>query len=151
MKFKYGKYTPSPLDDLDMDELLSKLSDLLLSSGFQDPYFSGSDDERSLQALYDAILEALLSGGVLPDDTLQQLLGEQADDGARERLEQLIQQIIERMQESGFITEPRGAPVGAGRAGRSRRYQYPLRGHRQGAGLPRLPRAAGPAGISRKE
>ena len=33
-----------------------------------------------MQALYDAILEALLSGGVLPDDTLQQLLGEHGDD-----------------------------------------------------------------------
>ena len=103
MKFKYGKYTPNPVDDLDMDELMSKLSDLLLSSGFQDPYFSGDEDERSMQALYDAVLEALLSGGVLPDETLQQLLGDQADDGARARLEQLIQQIIERMQDSGFI------------------------------------------------
>ena len=104
MRYKYGKYTPSPLDDLDMDELMSKLSDLLLSSGFRDPYFSGDDDERSMQALYDAILEALLSGGVLPDDTLQQLLGDEADQDARQRLEQLIQQIIERMQESGYIT-----------------------------------------------
>jgi Ca-activated chloride channel homolog len=86
-----------------MDELMSKLSDLLLSSGFQDPYFSGDEDERSMQALYDAVLEALLSGGVLPDETLQQLLGDQADDEARARLEQLIQQIIERMQDGGFI------------------------------------------------
>jgi len=106
MRFKYGKYTPSPLDDLDMDELMSKLSDLLLSSGFNDPYFSGSEDERSMQALYDAILEALLSGGVLPEDTLKQLLGDQADGEAQQRLEQLIQQIMERMQENGYITSP---------------------------------------------
>jgi Ca-activated chloride channel family protein len=106
MRFKYGKYTPSPLDDLDMDELMSKLSDLLLSSGFNDPYFSGSEDERSMQALYDAILEALLSGGVLPEDTLKQLLGDQADAEAQQRLEQLIQQIMERMQENGYITSP---------------------------------------------
>src|SRR5262245_9576166 len=104
MRFKYGKYTPSPLDDLDMDELMSKLSDLLLSSGFNDPYFSGSEDERSMQALYDAILEALLSGGVLPEETLKQLLGDQADAEAQQRLEQLIQQIRERMQENGYIT-----------------------------------------------
>ena len=104
MRFKYGKYTPSPLNDLDMDELMSKLSDLLLSSGFNDPYFSGSEDERSMQALYDAILEALLSGGVLPEDTLKQLLGDQADAEAQQRLEQLIQQIMERMQENGYIT-----------------------------------------------
>ncbi len=87
-----------------MDELMSKLSDLLLSSGFNDPYFSGSEDERSMQALYDAILEALLSGGVLPEDTLKQLLGDQADAEAQQRLEQLIQQIMERMQENGYIT-----------------------------------------------
>jgi Ca-activated chloride channel homolog len=104
MRFKYGKYTPSPLDDLDMDELMSKLSDLLLSSGFNDPYFSGSEDERSMQALYDAILEALLRGGVLPEETLKQLLGDQADGEAQQRLEQLIQQIMERMQENGYIT-----------------------------------------------
>ena len=104
MRFKYGKFTPSPLDDLDMDELMSKLSDLLLSSGFADPYFSGSEDERSMQALYDAILEALLSGGVLPESTLNQLLGDQPDPEAQQRLEQLIQQIIERMQENGYIT-----------------------------------------------
>src|SRR5690606_28558365 len=74
MRYKYGKYIPDLLDDLDMDELMSRLSDLLLSSGFNDPYFSGSDDDRSMQALYDAILEALLSGGVLPDEALNQLL-----------------------------------------------------------------------------
>ena len=122
MKFKYGKYTPNPLDDVDMDELMSKLSDLLLSSGFADPYFSGSEDERSMQALYDAILEALLGGGVLPEETLNQLLGDQADEDAGRRLEELIRQIMERMQESGYITpapdpqasQARGTEAGPG-------------------------------------
>ena len=104
MKYRYGKFIPDPLDELDMDELMSKLSDLLLASGFGDPYFSGSDDERSMQALYDAILDALLSGGVLPEETLQQLLGDDRDEQAKQRLEQLIQQIVERMQESGYVT-----------------------------------------------
>jgi Ca-activated chloride channel homolog len=104
MKYRYGRFTGDLLDDLDLEELVSKLSDLLLSSGFRDPYFDGTDEERSMQALYDAILEALLSGGVLPDETLNQLLGDQADEGARERIEQLVQQIIERMQESGYIS-----------------------------------------------
>jgi Ca-activated chloride channel homolog len=103
MRFKYTKYVPSPLDDLDIDELMSRLSDLLLASGFDDPYFTGSEDDRSMQALHDAILEALMNGGVLPDDTLEQLLGEGSPDDARERLEQLIQQVMERMQEEGYI------------------------------------------------
>jgi len=120
MRYKYGKYVPDLLDELDMDELMSRLSDLLLSSGFNDPYFTGSDDDRTMQALYDAILEALLSGGVLPDETLNQLLGEDADEGSKERLEQLIRQIIERMQESGYIT-PAPDPQAA-RAERERGY-----------------------------
>jgi Ca-activated chloride channel homolog len=103
MRFKYTKYVPSPLDDLDIDELMSRLSDLLLASGFDDPYFTGSEDDRSMQALHDAILEALMNGGVLPDDTLEQLLGDGSPDDARERLEQLIQQVMERMQQEGYI------------------------------------------------
>jgi Ca-activated chloride channel family protein len=103
MKYRYGKFVPDLMDDLDMDELMSKLSDLLLSSGFNDPYFQGSDEDRSMQALYDAILDALLSGGVLPEETLQQLLGEHGDPDAQRRIEEFIKQIIERMQESGFV------------------------------------------------
>jgi Ca-activated chloride channel family protein len=104
MKYLYGKFIPDPMDDLDMDELMSKLSDLLLASGFNDPYFQGGEEDRSVQALYDAILEALLSGGVLPEETLQNLLGEQADAESGQRLEQFIRQIIDRMQESGFVS-----------------------------------------------
>jgi Ca-activated chloride channel family protein len=104
MKYRYGKFVPDLLDELDMDELMSKLSDLLLASGFRDPYFSGTDDERTMQALYDAILDALLTGGVLPDDRLQQLLGDDGDESSKQRLEELIKQIIERMQESGYVT-----------------------------------------------
>ena len=118
MKYRYGKFVPDLLDGLDMDELMSKLSDLLMASGFGDPYFSGDDDDRSMQALYDAVLEALLSGGVLPDETLQQVLGDDDSEQARQRLEQLIQQIIEQMQESGYIAPaPDLAPEQARRAG----------------------------------
>lgn len=103
MRFKYTKYVPSPLDDLDMESLMSKLSDLLLASGFSDPYFTGSEDDRAIQALHDAILEALMSGGVLPDETLDRLLGDEASEEARRRLDELVQQIVERMQEEGYI------------------------------------------------
>jgi Ca-activated chloride channel homolog len=83
MKYRYGKFIPDLLDELDMDELMSKVSDLLMSSGFRDPYFHGDDDDRSMQALYDAILEALLSGDVLPDERLRELLGDDADEESR--------------------------------------------------------------------
>jgi Ca-activated chloride channel family protein len=109
MKYRYTKYTGDLLDDIDLEDLVSKLSDMLLSSGFRSPWGdpSGGDEDRSMQSLHDAILEALFSGGVLSEDALQQLLGEPADgdqEAARQQLEDLIQQIIDRMMEQGFIT-----------------------------------------------
>src|SRR5213083_1901942 len=108
MKYRYTKFTGDELDDLDLEDLVSKLSDLLLSSGFGNPY-AMDDEERTMQALHDAILDALFNGGVLPEETIERLLGDPADGDqadARSKLEDLIQQIIERMTEQGYITAP---------------------------------------------
>jgi Ca-activated chloride channel family protein len=110
MKFRYTKFTGDLLDEIDMEDLVSKLSDLLLSSGFNNPWGNplDSEEDRTLEALHDAILEALFTGGVLSDEALQKLLGEPADgdqEAARQQLEDLIQQIIERMMEQGFLTQ----------------------------------------------
>jgi Ca-activated chloride channel family protein len=108
MKYRYKKYDGDLLDEIDLEDLVSKLSDLLLSSGFSNPWGpQDGDEDRTMQALHDAILEALFSGGVLSDEALQKLLGDPADgdqEQARQQLEQLIQQIIERMMEQGFVT-----------------------------------------------
>jgi Ca-activated chloride channel family protein len=82
---------------------------MLLSSGFTNPWGDPSEDneDRTMQALHDAILEALFSGGVLSEEALQKLLGEPADgdqEAARQQLEDLVEQIIERMLDLGFIT-----------------------------------------------
>ncbi|HZR22717.1 MAG TPA: VWA domain-containing protein [Vicinamibacterales bacterium] len=108
MKYRYTKYTGDELDDLDLEDLVAKLSDLLLASGFGNPY--GTDEEeRTMQALHDAILDALFNGGVLPEETIEKLLGDPADgdqSDARSKLEELIQQIIERMAQEGYISTP---------------------------------------------
>ena len=110
MRYKYSKYTGDPLDDLDLDDLIEKLSDLFLSSGFHSPFnsmYGDSEDDRSMQALHDAIMDALFNGGVLPEETLERLMGDPADADqadARSKLEKLIQDIIDRMMEEGFIT-----------------------------------------------
>jgi Ca-activated chloride channel family protein len=112
LKYRYTKYTGNLLDEIDLEDLVSKLSELLLASGFNNPWGNplDNDEDRTMQALHDAILEALFSGGVLSEEALQKLLGEPADgdqEAARQQLEDLIQQIIERMMEQGFVT---GAP-----------------------------------------
>ena len=79
MKYRYSKFTGDDLDEIDLEELLSKLSDLLLGSGFESPYgFPYDDDDEpghSRQSLHDAIMEAILNGGMLSDETLERLLG----------------------------------------------------------------------------
>jgi len=108
VKYRYSRFTGDDLDDLDLEDLVAKLSDLLLSSGFGNPY-APDEDDRTLQALHDAILDALFNGGVLPEETIERLLGDPADadqGDARSKLEELIQQIIERMAQQGYISTP---------------------------------------------
>jgi Ca-activated chloride channel family protein len=110
VKYKYSKYVGDPLDDLDLEDLIEKLSDLLLSSGFHSPFgsmYGESEDDRTMQALHDAIMDALFNGGVLPEETLERLMGDPADADqadARSKLEKLIQDIIDRMMQEGFIS-----------------------------------------------
>src|SRR5689334_28619 len=110
MRYRYSKFTGEDLDELDLEELLSKLSDMLLGSGFDNPYGVPSDGEdgHSWQSLHDAIMEAILNGGLLSDETLERLLGENWRDAedAEQRLDELIEKIIEKLQAQGYLTGP---------------------------------------------
>jgi Ca-activated chloride channel family protein len=110
VKYRYSKFTGDDLDEIDLEELLSKLSDLLLGSGFDSPYGLPYDDDgepgHSRQSLHDAIMEAILNGGMLSEETLERLLGKDwrdADD-ADERLDALIDKIIEKLQSQGYLS-----------------------------------------------
>jgi len=110
VKYRYGKFTGDDLDELDLEDLLSKLSDLFLGSGFDNPYGmpyeDGDEPGHSRQALHDAIMEAILNGGMLSEDTLERLLGKDWRDAedAEQRLEQLIDKIIEKLQAQGYLS-----------------------------------------------
>ena len=113
VKFRYTRYTGEDLEGLDLGELVSQLSKLLLSSGFNNPHGDPFNDEdgRPIQDLHDAILESLLTGGLLSDETISRLLGDPADadqESGQSQLKQLIQQIIERMAQEGYITTAPG-------------------------------------------
>jgi Ca-activated chloride channel family protein len=101
MRYKYSKFTGEELDGVDLEDLLSKLSDLLLSSGFSARQMpSWADPADSMQSLHDAILEALLTGGLLPQEQIDQLM----NSDQRDRIEDLIKQLIQRMEQEGYIT-----------------------------------------------
>jgi hypothetical protein len=100
MKYTYTRYTGDDLEDIDIEELVSKLSRLLLASGFGSPAGdaddpTGASDQRPEQDLHDAMLEALLNGGLLSSDAVSQLLGDAADGDGASKLEQLAQRLIE--------------------------------------------------------
>jgi Ca-activated chloride channel family protein len=134
MKYRYSKFTGDELDGIDLEELLSKLSDLLLSSGFDDGYAMPGDDGLSMQSLHDAIMEALLNGGLLSDETLERLLGEnwQDSDDAEAKLDELIQRIIEKLQHQGYVTsshdfeEERERRQGRGGMGNAEAYKFEI-------------------------
>ena len=112
MKYRYSRFVADLLDEIDMESLVSKLSDLLLSSGFNNPWDPQNDDDRTMQALHDAILDALLNGGALSEDMINQLIGDATDPSAsegqrqrqRDQLEALVQKIIERLMEQGYVS-----------------------------------------------
>lgn len=105
MKYKYSKFIPDDLEGIDLEQLLSKLSDLLLSSGFDNPYEPDPDAHgHTRQDLQDAILEALLSNGLLSPEQIEQLLGEPADPDSPSGLERLLDAIVDRLQQQGYLT-----------------------------------------------
>ncbi len=103
MKFiKYKKYVPEPASEMSMEDLLNALSDYLLQSGFQQQYLDFYDlknMEQSLDDLRQAIAEALLNSDML-DDAMR----EQIENMTPEQMEQLIQQLIDRMEHENYIT-----------------------------------------------
>jgi len=113
VKYRYTKFIASLADEVDLEKLLGRLSDLLLSSGFDTPWDPQSDDDRAMQALHDAILDALLNGGALSDEMVDKLLSHDGTPESiqrqRDQIEQLVQQLIERLGEQGYIS-PGGKP-----------------------------------------
>ena len=108
---RYGRYTGEPADEVDLEELMRRLSDLFLRSGFASHFFDLSevDPERTMDALRQAILRALEQGGLLPEDALSEemrKLLESPDALDNQQMRELVDRIIQRMTQEGYITAP---------------------------------------------
>src|SRR3954453_1010185 len=99
---KYSKWDGVDWQSLSLEELLDRLADFLLESGFNDPYFMyGNERDESLDALREAMMRALMDG-LLSDEELEAL----SDDRGRinaEAMRELIDRLIERLIEEGYI------------------------------------------------
>jgi Ca-activated chloride channel homolog len=111
MKYiRYSKYAPGAADDIDLQELMSRLSDYLLQSGFESQYgIYEMDTERSREQIMDdlreAILRALQEGELVPPEMMEQML-QNPDLSQNQELRDLIEQIIQRMEAEGYISQP---------------------------------------------
>ena len=102
MKYtKYSKYVASLADEMSLEDLMAALSDYLLESGFQNEsmYFQQMD-EHSLEALREAIQQALERGDFLSDE-LREKIEQMQMEGT---LDQLVEQLMQRMQQEDFIS-----------------------------------------------
>ena len=87
MKYtKFSKYVGDLADEMSMEDLLSALSDYMLESGFESQYsYFQQMDEHSLEALRQAIQQALEDGDFL-DQEMRERLEQMQMDGAMDEL-----------------------------------------------------------------
>jgi Ca-activated chloride channel homolog len=106
----YTKFSPEMADAVDLQGLLDKLADFLLQSGFaggphSHPYWGdfGDDEDRSLDALKEAILNALIESGQFTPEMLEALRGD-GDEEAQAKLAKLLDDLVQRLASEGYVS-----------------------------------------------
>ncbi len=120
----YTKYIPELADAVNLQGHLDQLTDFLLQSGFAGQGQSFWQDEmgdgdRSLDALKQAILQALMDSGQLTPEMLKVLRGEGTGDAERDReieqqLGELLDRIVQRLMDEGYLNVSQAPQVPSG-------------------------------------
>jgi Ca-activated chloride channel family protein len=99
-RVRYTKFTGDLASSFGLEDLMQALSDFLLDSGFQDPMsrFQEFDGDQTMENLREAIKQALESGELFDEESQEKF--NQLD---AQQVEELIDQIIQKMQEQNFI------------------------------------------------
>lgn len=108
MKFiRYSRFRGFDVFCVDLGELMESLSDRMLDSGFHDDYWwtrRRSETDDSLDALRKAILQALLDKEIITEHDVEKMLAENDGKFRGSLLEELLNQLIERLVEHGYLT-----------------------------------------------
>jgi len=114
MRFtRYGKFNGLDVSSINLGDLMEGLSDSLLYSGYDDDYYwtrQRMPQDTTLDALRRALLQALLDQGLLSQHQVQQMLDENEGKYEGSQLQEMLNQLIERLIEEGYLTlheEPR--------------------------------------------
>jgi Ca-activated chloride channel family protein len=105
----YSKFSPEMADAVDLQALLDKLADFLLQSGFAggagQPFHGFGFEEpgdRSMDALRQAILDALMESGQFTPEMLEALHGD-GDEEATAKLAKLLDDLVQRLIDEGYL------------------------------------------------
>ncbi|MGC1462504.1 MAG: VWA domain-containing protein [Terracidiphilus sp.] len=99
-RIRYTKYNGDLASEMDLEDLLQALSDYFLDSGFRDPYADFQDLDQNLDGLREALRRLLEEGGLFDED-LQREINELS---AQAKLDELIDQLIERLESANYIS-----------------------------------------------
>ena len=107
MKFiRYSKFRGFDVSGVDLGGLMESLSNQILDSGYNEDYWwtrERSEPDDSLDALRKALLQALMEQDVLSEQDVRQMLEDNGGKFKGSLLEELINQLIERLVEEGYL------------------------------------------------
>jgi Ca-activated chloride channel family protein len=107
MKFiRYSKFKGFDPSGINLGDLMQSLSDSLLDSGYNENYWwtrQRNETDDSLDALRQAILNAMLEQGMLDEIDVEKMLADNDNKFRGSLLEELINQLIERLVEEGYL------------------------------------------------
>ena len=117
-RHSYSKFSPEHADAVDLQALLDKLADFLLQSGFaggNDPshFDFGEDGDRSMDALRQAIIDALMASGQFTPEMLKALRGEGTDE-QQAQLAKLLDDLVQRLVNEGYLNVQNAPQMPAG-------------------------------------
>ena len=108
MRFtRYGKFNGLDVFGINLGDLMEGLSDSLLSSGYDDDYYWTRErtlQDTTLDALRRALLQALIDQGMLSEHQIKQMLDENEGKYDGSQLQEILNQLIERLVEEGYLT-----------------------------------------------
>ena len=107
MKFKYSKFQGFDVFGINLGELMDSMSDALLDSGYDDDYYwtrQRKTTDTSLDALRRALLQALTNQGLVNENQIREMLAQNEGKFRGSLLEELLNQLIERLVEEGYLT-----------------------------------------------
>src|SRR6186997_1355977 len=107
MKFKYSKFNGFDVFSINLGELMDSMSDSLLDSGYDDDYYwtrQRKTTDTSLDALRRALLQALMEKRLIDENQIREMLAQNEGKFRGSLLEELLNQLIERLVEEGYLT-----------------------------------------------